>query len=181
MDVLALDAALEAVLFACGEMVALDRLSELLAAEKSEVETSASRLAERLKNDFSGIELVQIEDAYQLCTKNIFSAYVKKAVENNKTSPLSKASLETLAIISYNQPVTKAFVETVRGVDSDSVVNSLREKGLIKECGQLDAPGRPSLFATTENFLRCFGLKSLDMLPNPGAKETQTLLLGEDE
>ena len=111
------------------------------------------------------IQLITVESAYQLCTKAYVAEYVKKALELRKAPPLSKASLEVLAIIAYNQPVTRSFIEMVRGVDSDSIVSSLVDKGLVAERGTLDAPGRPVLFGTTDAFLRCFGLESIDDLP----------------
>ena len=113
----------------------------------------------------SGITLVTIENSYQLCTKAYVADYVKKALEMRKTPPLSKAALEVLAIVAYNQPVTRSFIEMVRGVDSSAIVASLCEKGLITERGTLDAPGRPTIFGTTDAFLRCFGLESIAELP----------------
>lgn len=160
-----IDSALEAVLFASGSPLSIEKLCEIFCVEKEEITDSANRLSRRLEGEDHGIELIFIDNAYQLCTKSAFAEYVKKALELRKTPPLTKASLEVLAIVSYNQPVTKSFIETVRGVDSDGVVNSLCDKGLIRECGFLDAPGRPVLFCTTDNFLRCFGLESLSQLP----------------
>ncbi|MBR4278781.1 MAG: SMC-Scp complex subunit ScpB, partial [Clostridia bacterium] len=126
----------------------------------------AAILKEKYSDDHeSGIQLITVEDAYQLCTKAYVAEYVKKALELRKTPPLSKASLEVLAIIAYNQPVTRSFIEMVRGVDSSAIVASLTEKGLVTEKGTLDAPGRPILFGTTDAFLRCFGLESIDQLP----------------
>lgn len=175
-----LDSALEAVLFASGSPVTLDKLSEIFCIDKNEIADSVSRLASLLDCEDSGIELILVDDAYQLCTKTKYADYVKKALELRKTPPLTKASLEVLAIVSYNQPVTKTFIETVRGVDSDSIVNSLCDKGLIRECGHLDAPGRPTLFGTTESFLRCFGLESLSQLPKIDAEEQPTLVPAGD-
>lgn len=165
MNLSNLDGAIEAVLFASGSPVSAEKLCEIFYTDMAEIEDSIKRISERLKDSDRGIELIFVDGAYQLCTKAVFAEYVKKALELRKTPPLSKASLEVLAIVSYNQPVTKSFIETVRGVDSDAVVNSLCDKGLIRECGVLDAPGRPTLFCTTENFLRCFGLESLSQLP----------------
>lgn len=160
-----IDASLEAVLFASGSPVTLEKLSEIFCLPMNEIADSASRLASELDETQRGISLICVDGAYQLCTKPCYAEYVKKALELRKTPPLTRASLEVLAIVSYNQPVTKSFIEAVRGVDSDGIVNSLCDKGLIRECGHLDAPGRPSLFSTTDAFLRCFGLESLDQLP----------------
>jgi segregation and condensation protein B len=159
-------AALEAILFACGAPVAFDRLCEILGVNFEGLREAAAILKEKYSDDHeSGIQLITVEDAYQLCTKAYVAEYVKKALELRKTPPLSKASLEVLAIIAYNQPVTRSFIEMVRGVDSSAIVASLTEKGLVTEKGTLDAPGRPVLFGTTDAFLRCFGLESIDQLP----------------
>ena len=159
-------AALEAILFACGAPVAFDRLCEILGINFEGLREAAAILKEKYSDDHeSGIQLITVEDAYQLCTKAYVAEYVKKALELRKTPPLSKASLEVLAIIAYNQPVTRSFIEMVRGVDSSAIVASLTDKGLVTEKGTLDAPGRPTLFGTTDAFLRCFGLESIDQLP----------------
>ena len=159
-------AALEAILFACGAPVAFERLCEILGVNSEGLREAAAILKNKYSDDKeSGIQLITVENAYQLCTKAYVAEYVKKALELRKAPPLSKASLEVLAIIAYNQPVTRSFIEMVRGVDSDSIVASLVDKGLVTERGTLDAPGRPVLFGTTDTFLRCFGLESIDDLP----------------
>ncbi len=159
-------AALEAILFACGSPVVFDRLCEILGVSPEGLREAAAILKEKYSDDReSGIQLITVENAYQLCTKSYVAEYVKKALELRKAPPLSKASLEVLAIIAYNQPVTRSFIEMVRGVDSSAIVASLVDKGLVTERGTLDAPGRPILFGTTDAFLRCFGLESIDDLP----------------
>ena len=164
-------ASLQAVLFACGGPVEQERLRELLNIGSQELAEAAEELRVRLEKPQSGIQLIQVENAYQLCTKSFVSETVKKALEMRKTPPLSKASLEVLAIVAYNQPVTRSFIETVRGVDSSSIVSSLCDKGLLAERGFLDAPGRPILFGTTDTFLRCFGLESIKDLPEADLSE----------
>ncbi|MBP5155840.1 MAG: SMC-Scp complex subunit ScpB [Clostridia bacterium] len=160
-------AALEAVLFACGGPVARERLCEILETDTETLREAVELLREKYSDDRkNGIQLITVEDSYQLCTKAFVADYVKKGLEMRKTPPLSKASLEVLAIVAYNQPVTRSFIEMVRGVDSSSIVSSLVDKGLIAERGTLAAPGRPILFGTTEAFLRCFGLERLEDLPN---------------
>ncbi|MBR4799858.1 MAG: SMC-Scp complex subunit ScpB, partial [Clostridia bacterium] len=160
-------AALEAVLFACGGPVARERLCEILEIDGEALREAVAALRDKYSDDRkNGIQLITVEDSYQLCTKAFVADYVKKGLEMRKTPPLSKASLEVLAIVAYNQPVTRSFIEMVRGVDSSSIVSSLVEKGLIAERGTLDAPGRPILFGTTDAFLRCFGLERLEDLPN---------------
>ena len=162
MSNLPIDNALEAVLFASGSPVSVEKLCEIFGAEADEINDSARRLGD-------------VDGAYQLCTKPCYADFVKKALELRKTPPLSRAALEVLAIVSYNQPVTKSFIETVRGIDSDSIVNTLCDKGLLKESGHLDAPGRPVLFSTTDAFLRCFGLETLDQLPQIDVEKQLTL------
>ena len=158
-------ATLEAVLFACGGPVESERLRELLGLTAEELTHAADKLRNTLDAGERGIQLIRVETAYQLCTKPFVAETVKKALELRKSPPLSKAALEVLAIVAYNQPVTRSFIEMVRGVDSSSIVSSLCDKGLIAERGVLDAPGRPILFGTTDAFLRCFGLDSLQDLP----------------
>jgi len=156
---------MEAMLFAVGAPMTVERIAELTGETPAAIHTAAAELEARLSIDESGIQLIKIEEGYQLCTKPETGDIVKKALELKKAPPLSKANLEVLAIVAYNQPVTRSFIEQVRGVDSSFVVASLLDKGLIAERGQLDAPGRPTLFGTTDAFLRCFGLESLGDLP----------------
>lgn len=168
-------AALEAILFACGCPVPYDRLCEILGVNSEGLREAAAILKAKYADDReNGIQLITVESAYQLCTKAYVAEYVKKALELRKAPPLSKAALEVLAIIAYNQPVTRSFIEMVRGVDSSAIVASLTDKGLVCEKGTLDAPGRPILFGTTDAFLRCFGLESLEDLP-----KTEIQMAGE--
>ena len=169
-------ASLEAVLFACGGPVEAERLRELLALSPEELEEAAKLLEETLEDSARGISLIRVESAYQLCTKPFVAETVKKALELRKAPPLSKAALEVLAIVAYYQPVTRSFIEMVRGIDSSSIVSSLCDKGLIAERGFLDAPGRPLLFGTTETFLRCFGLESIRDLPEASPVPEQLTL-----
>lgn len=169
-------ASLEAVLFACGGPVEVQRLQELLALSPEELEEAANALQAELEDVNRGITLIKVESAYQLCTKPFVAETVKKALELRKAPPLSKAALEVLAIVAYHQPVTRSFIEMVRGIDSSSIVSSLCDKGLIAERGFLDAPGRPLLFGTTEAFLRCFGLESIRDLPEASPVPEQLTL-----
>ena len=113
----------------------------------------------------SGLQIVKLGEKYQMITRSDFSDYVRSVLEVKKNAPLSQAAFEVLAVVAYNQPVTKAFVEQVRGVDCSGVVNTLCQKGLLEEKGRLDLPGRPLLYGTTDEFLRCFSVSSLDELP----------------
>ena len=156
---------IEAMLFAVGAPISVERLCELTGESAEAVREAAAIIEKKLSAEESGIQLIRIEDGYQLCTKPELGDKVKRALELKKAPPLSKATLEVLAIIAYNQPVTRSFVEQVRGIDSSYIVAGLVDKGLVCERGVLDAPGRPVLFGTTDAFLRCFGLSSLEELP----------------
>ncbi len=159
-------AALEAVLFASGEPIELDRLAQAAELERDIAEKMIDRLNDRYSESGSALTVARLGTSYQLMTRTEFSRYIKTALETRRQAPLSQAALEVLAIVAYNQPVTRGFVEQVRGVDSSGVVKSLTERGLLEEYGRLeDVPGRPIAYRTTENFLRCFGLGSIDALP----------------
>ncbi len=163
---------LEAILFSSGEPIESSKLEEVIEVDKSTLNKLIELLNDRYKNCSSALCVYLLNDSYQLGTREYYAPYIKKAMETKNNSKLSQAALEVLTIIAYNQPVTKGFVEHVRGVDSSSVVNSLVEKGLLEEAGRIDVPGRPISFKTTANFLRCFKLKSLDDLPKLPNQET---------
>lgn len=171
MEIKEYQAAIEAVLFASGEPVAATRLAEVL---ELDLET-AVRLADDWLQDVntrgSGLLAVRLGDKYQLCTNKTYAGYVRRAMDIRRNTPLSQAAMEVLAIVAYNQPVTKAFIEQVRGVDCGAVVQGLAAKGLIEEKGRLELPGRPLLYGTTADFLRCFGVSTLDELPPLPQKE----------
>ena len=168
----------EAVLFAGGEPVDKQRLCQSAGIVEQELEKVIAALEEKYSKPESGIELLRLNDSFQLATKQQFAPYIKSALEIKKNSQLSPAALETLTIIAYNQPVTKGFVENVRGVDSSGVVNSLVEKDLLTEAGRLDLPGRPIAYKTTDNFLRAFRLSSLKDLP-PLPEPTEQITIDE--
>lgn len=157
--------ALEAVLFASGDPIGIERLSQVFEVKPEAVEKAAEKLKARLEEVNSGIELLRLDNSYQFATKTDYSEYIKKAFDLKRRTPLSSAAFEVLSVIAYNQPVTRAFVEQVRGVDCSGVITTLVEKELIEERGRLDLPGRPLLYGTTKNFLRCFGLSDLTDLP----------------
>ena len=160
-------AILEAVLFAAGYPVSYEKLAEAAECTSLEVMPLLSELAEEYSNRANGrgIQLVQFDDACQLCTKEEFAPKIRTAMGVRQGGNLSRSSLEVLAIVAYHQPVTRSYIESVRGIDSSYAVNNLTDKKLIEVCGRLDAPGRPSLYRTTDEFLRVFGITSLDMLP----------------
>lgn len=165
MDLKQYKAALEAVLFAMAEPVSTERLAGLLQIEPQVVERLCAHLQDAYAEEEHGIELLSLEGCWQFATKTAFGPTVRAALDTRRNTPLSSAALEVLAVIAYNQPVTRSFIEQVRGVDSSGVVQSLTAKGLIEEAGRLDLPGRPIAFQTTAAFLRCFGLASLEELP----------------
>ncbi len=167
-------AALEAVLFASGDPISIDRLSQTFELKPEEVEKHIKELEKKYENGNSGFYVVRLENTYQLVTREEFAPYIKKAFDIKRRTPLSPAALEVLAVIAYNQPVTRAFVEQVRGVDCSGVMSTLVEKGLIEERGRLELPGRPLLYGTTKTFLRSFSLSDLGDLP-PLPKDNPTI------
>ena len=160
-----LKSAVEAVLFAAGDPVPVGRLSLAFAVEQEEILRAASELAEEYERLNRGVRLLQMEDRLQLCSAPAYATLITKTLETRRPPMLSAAALETLTIIAYYQPVTRAVIEKMRGVDSSYTVSSLLEKGLIAPAGRLDAPGRPTLFATTDLFLRVMGISELSQLP----------------
>ena len=179
MEIKQYQAAMEAVLFASGEPVASGRMAEVLELD----EETAVRLAEDLMQDINtrggGLRMLRLDDRYQLCTNADYAGYVRKALEIRRNTPLSQAAMEVLAIVAYNQPVTRAFIEQVRGVDCGAVVQGLVQKSLIEEKGRLELPGRPLLYGTTADFLRSFGLNSLEGLPPLPQKEEENAAMEE--
>lgn len=165
MEISELKPVIEGVLFATGDAVAMDKLAEIAECETDEVAAAAEVLAEELKNSDRGIMLIHVEDKLQLCTKTELYPYLSKLTKTRKDVVLTDVQLETLSIVAYKQPVTKLQVENIRGVNSDHAMNRLVEFGLVKELGRLEGPGRPLLFGTTDEFLRAFGVDSLDDLP----------------
>lgn len=157
--------ALEAILFASGDPISADRLCEVLSVDKEELAELVSNLSDFYEFERRGIKLIRLDDKYQLVSRPEYSEYVRLALESGKPAMLSASAMEVLAIIAYKQPVTRAYVEQVRGVDSSYTINSLSDKGMIESCGRLDVPGRPVLYRTSEKFLRSFGLSGLDQLP----------------
>ncbi|HHW46323.1 MAG TPA: SMC-Scp complex subunit ScpB [Clostridiales bacterium] len=157
--------AFEAVIFASGEPIHMDKLADVFNIDKPTALKILKILSDRLDDSGSGIKLLRLGDSFQLCTRTEYSVYIRNALNISRKTPLSQAAFEVLAVIAYNQPVTRAFVEQVRGVDCSGVISTLVEKELIEEKGRLDLPGKPLLYGTTDVFLRCFGLSSLDELP----------------
>lgn len=158
---------LEAVLFAAGHPLTYEKLASLFSVTPKEAKKLVTAYADLYNSETCprGVMLLVFEDSCQLCTKEQYAPVIRETLGIRRGGNLSNASLETLAIIAYNQPVTRAYIDTVRGVDSSYALSSLIERTLVAPCGRLDAPGRPMLYGTTESFLRCFGLRSLADLP----------------
>lgn len=157
--------AIEAMLFASGRSVDIKTLSEILGVEDEQIKEAAQILKENLQERKSGIQLIEIKNGYQLATLEKFYSYICTMLDNRAKPNLSQAALEVLAIVAYNPKITRAEMEKIRGVSSDSAMNKLLEYNLIEEAGKLDAPGRPMTYKTTDEFLRLFGYKSLEDMP----------------
>lgn len=165
MDELELKAAVEAMIFASGEPVPAARISLVLGVPEQDVFDCAERLAEEYESGGRGIRLVRLDKSLQMCSAPKYAKLIARAIEHRAPPKLSPPALETLAVVAYFQPVTRAYVDEVRGVDSSYTVSSLVEKGLIEPTGRLEAPGRPTLYKTTEAFLRVMGVSELSELP----------------
>lgn len=166
MELNYMSGAVESILFASGEPIERKKIAEVLEIDPERVDQIIEELKESYRNENRGFEILKLEQTYQMCSSPYYGEITKKALDHRRNTPLSNAALEILSIVAYNQPVTKAYVEQIRGVDCFYGINALVEKGLIEEKGRLDAPGRPWLYGTTADFLRCFGLKSLEELPD---------------
>ncbi len=160
-----LQRAIEAILFAAGERVELSRLAMALEADEKDVAKATEALMDELSYNRRGIRIIRLEQGYQMVSSGEMADYITKALETRKPPRLSASQLEALTIVAYYQPATKAMIEQIRGVDSSYSVAALMNKKLIEECGRLNVPGRPILYRTTPDFLRTFGISSLEELP----------------
>ena len=158
-------AAIEAILFANGSSVETKRIAQALEITESQAEEHISALINDYNSANRGITIIKLDDAYQMVSCKEYAPQIRTVMDLRRNTPLSQAALEVLAVVADNQPVPKAFVEQVRGVDCSGVIGSLCTKGLIEEKGRLELPGRPLLYGTTQNFLRCFGISSVEQLP----------------
>lgn len=165
MNAKKLESAAEAIIFAAGEPIELSRIADALKIEEDICEQILYNLEAKLDEQKSGICLLKLDKKYQLSSREEFADVIRDALEIRRNAPLSQAAFEVLAVIAYNQPVTKSFVEQVRGVDCSGVITTLCQKKLIEEKGRLELPGRPLIYGTTDDFLRCFSISSLDELP----------------
>lgn len=165
MEIEKLQSAIEAILFTMGDSVELDKLASAIEHDEETTKRLIHNMMDRYEAEDRGIRIIELDHAYQLCTKKEMYEYLIRVAKQPKRYVLTDVLLETLSIIAYKQPVTKLEIEKIRGVKSDHAVNKLVEYGLVEETGRLDAPGRPLLFGTTEEFLRRFSVHSLDDLP----------------
>lgn len=158
-------------MFASGSSVSVDKIMSALEIKKAKALEYINVLVEEYNSDKRGLEIIKLNDSYQMVTKKAYAPQIRTVMDLKRNTPLSQAALEVLAVVAYNQPVTKAFIEQVRGVDCSGVLSSLAAKDLVEERGRLELPGRPLLYGTTENFLRCFGMSSLEELPSLPEKD----------
>lgn len=174
--------AIEAILFAAGYPMRYDKIAEVLGITAKDVKTMVKELAAHYnEEDTHGIQLLLYPTTCQFTTKETYAPYIREALGIRRGGNLSASSMEVLAVVAYNQPVTRSFIELVRGVDSSYAVGSLLDKGLIEAAGRLDAPGRPMLYVTTDKFLRVFGINSLDELPETEALSVAAAQAEESE
>ncbi|MGN0334161.1 MAG: SMC-Scp complex subunit ScpB [Lachnospiraceae bacterium] len=169
MELKKTEASIEAILFAMGEAVEVDRIAAAIEHDKETTRKIIHQMMDHYAAEDRGIRIIELEDSFQLCTKNEYYDVLIRIAKQPKKQVLTDVQLETLSIVAYKQPVTRAEIEKIRGVSSDHAVNKLVEYGLIGEVGRLNAPGRPILFGTTEDFLRNFGVSSLEELPTVSA------------
>jgi segregation and condensation protein B len=165
MEQIEIQRIVEAILFAAGERIEISRLAAVLEVDQEEIVTAVDALADEFAFNRRGVRILKLENGYQMVSSGEMADYVTKALETRKPPKLSASQLETLTIVAYYQPATKAMVEQIRGVDSSYSVGALLNKKLIEEAGRLNVPGRPILYKTTPDFLRTFGLRSLEELP----------------
>ena len=165
MEINKLKSMIEAILFAAGRPVAKNEIVLALEISEEDVENIIQNMQEEYRNESRGIELIKVEDSYQLCTKKELYEYVYPVLDKRNKPNLSNAALETLSIIAYNPKITRAEIEAIRGVSADACVYKLLEYGLIEEAGKIDLPGKPMSYKTTNEFLRMFGYSSLEELP----------------
>lgn len=165
MEIKEMEAVIEGLLFAAGDPLELEKIAEILELDKKTAKLILGNMVANYRNSKRGIMIREIDGSYQLCTRFEHYDYIRRLFEPRQKQALSQAAFETLAIIAYNQPITRTKIEQIRGVNSDSAVTRLVERNLVREAGRLDSPGKPMLYETTEEFLRSFGFKSLKDLP----------------
>ncbi len=181
MELKLIEAQIEAILFTMGEAVELERIAGALDHDEDTIRKIIHNMMDQYENEERGIHIIELDGAFQLCTKPSMYESIIKITHIPKKHILTDVLLETLSIIAYKQPITKLQIEAIRGVKTDHAVNKLVEYNLVSEMGRMDAPGRPILFGTTEEFLRCFGLQSLDALPILNPEKIEDFKLEAEE
>lgn len=172
--------AIEAILFAGGSSVSVSRVATALELSEKETKKHMDALMAEYESRNGGITIIRLDDSYQMVSVDEYAPQIRTVMDLRRNTPLSQAAMEVLAVIAYNQPVTKAFIEQVRGVDCSGVIGSLTAKDLIEEKGRLELPGRPLIYGTTENFLRCFSISDLSELPEIPSQEKDDEDEGDD-
>ncbi len=175
MNVNEMQAAAEAMLFACGEPLEIERIAEILEIDADDAESLVLNIAAKYDDTNSGIRVVKMDKKFQICTRKEYAEQVRDILDMKRNAPLSQAAFEVLAVVAYNQPITKAYIEQVRGVDCSGVISTLCQKGLIEEVGRLELPGRPLIYGTTAEFLKCFCINTLDDLPDIPELDNKTV------
>lgn len=181
MEIKAMEAAVEALLFAMGEAIPVADIAQVLEIEREDARSLIRNMMIRYDEDDRGVQIIELEDAFQMCTKPSMYDYLIRMTHRPKKHTLTDVALETLSIIAYKQPVTRAEIEKIRGVNSDHAINRLVEYNLVCEAGRLDAPGKPILFGTTEEFLRTFGVRSPEDLPVPDPEKVEEFKMEAEE
>ena len=181
MEIKAMEAAVEALLFAMGEAIPAADIAQVLEIDTEEARKLVRNMMTRYDEEDRGVQIIELEDSFQMCTKTEMYEYLIRIAKQPRRYTLTDVQLETLSIIAYKQPVTKLEIEKIRGVKSDHAVNKLIEYNLVCELGRLDAPGRPLLFGTTEEFLRRFSVHSLDELPSPNPEQVENFKTEAEE
>jgi segregation and condensation protein B len=181
LEIKKLQGAVEAILFASGDPVSIEKIAQALNLDKPTTTKILQNIMDDTNGDNRGIQVVRLEDSYQMCTNPAYHDVVRLVLDMRRNTPISPAGMEVLAIVAYNQPVTKAFIEQIRGVDCSGVLGSLTSKGLIEERGRLELPGRPLLYGTTADFLRCLNISSLKQLPPLPQKQSEETEESEEE
>ena len=159
-------AIIEGILFAAGDPVDVERIADILDVDLKSTRAMMTALMDKYDEEGRGLKIIRLENSYQMCTRGEYNEYISKLAEPRRAQTLSNAAMEVLSIIAYKQPITRSVIEQIRGVSCDSLVNRLLERNLIEEIGRLDTPGRPMLFGTNDEFLRCFGISSVTDLPD---------------
>lgn len=181
MEIKKLEAVIEAILFTMGDSVELERLAYAIEQDKETTKKLVYNLMQKYESDNRGLKIIELDGAFQMCTKSDYYEYLIRIAKEPKRHVLTDVLLETLSIIAYKQPITKMEIEKIRGVSSDHAVNKLIEYNLVVELGRLDAPGRPLLFGTTEEFLRSFGIHSLEDLPTLNSEQLEEFKVQAEE